>query len=385
MADAKSLRDLLLIRNVNREYLDSINGNLGTALGFKKKTGYSVSDEPAILVFVPKKIDPKWVPPGQEIKTHLVDDKHKLTCLTDVIEGLRDEPLVKVFDPDDPQLDIPPLPWSVLQGPAPLSAEQLKLRERLLGWAKKITPGAQIGGKDSKGKVFTGTLGFFAKDREKNEFGFVTNRHLALRDGNELYFPWDGFRKCGVVSRGVTDIPAKDRFNNLIEDPGSFFTVDCAFAALHRDISEGDIDVRLPLIQHRDITMKEIGEPFHLDLKTTGALGKKVLSVGPKRSLQRGTIYGFAYQFEEEKNKWQYTDHLIVGDDGQEFSLKGDSGKLIVTDDEELRPVALLWGGRKERLRSEREQEKWSYGVDINVVLDTLRVDIVRKLSIPTT
>lgn len=37
MAEAKSLKDLMRIRLHNRELLASINGNLGTVLGFKKK------------------------------------------------------------------------------------------------------------------------------------------------------------------------------------------------------------------------------------------------------------------------------------------------------------------------------------------------------------
>ena len=52
MATAKSLRDLLRIREANREYIASISGNLGSALGFKRPTGKEITDEPAILIFV---------------------------------------------------------------------------------------------------------------------------------------------------------------------------------------------------------------------------------------------------------------------------------------------------------------------------------------------
>jgi len=62
MAEAKSIKDLMCIRAHNRQFLDSINGNLGTALGFKKKTGEEISQQPAIIVFVPQKINPKWIP-----------------------------------------------------------------------------------------------------------------------------------------------------------------------------------------------------------------------------------------------------------------------------------------------------------------------------------
>ncbi|MBI4702539.1 MAG: hypothetical protein HY744_15575 [Deltaproteobacteria bacterium] len=71
MRQAKSLRDLLSIRNANRDYLGAIGGNLGTALGFKKRFREEVSDEPAILVFVPRKIEAKWLPKGHAIKKRL--------------------------------------------------------------------------------------------------------------------------------------------------------------------------------------------------------------------------------------------------------------------------------------------------------------------------
>ena len=125
--------------------------------------------------------------------------------------------------------------------------------------------------------------------------------------------------------------------------------------------------------------MKKIGDPLPLDINTMGVLGKTVLSVGPHRALQRGRIYGFAYKYRDNSAQSYYTDHLIVGlDDKSPFSGPGDSGKLIVTDDEHLRPVALLWGGEKAQLRPEHQQEKWSYATDINYVLGLLNVDIIR-------
>ncbi len=136
MPDAKSLADLLRIRNENRQYLDSIIGNLGSTLGFKKRTGYAVSDEPAVLMFVRRKIDSKWLPKDQVIKPALKGPDN-LTCPLDVIEGNRQETLVKVVD--EVTKEEFPLPWSALQGPAPLTAEQLRLREKLQvpGWSKK--------------------------------------------------------------------------------------------------------------------------------------------------------------------------------------------------------------------------------------------------------
>ncbi len=87
MPAASSLEDLIRIRHANRGYIDSLNGNLGSALGFKRRTAEpGVSAEPAILIFVPRKIDPKWLGGDQVIRKEL-KGPDGLTCPVDVVEG----------------------------------------------------------------------------------------------------------------------------------------------------------------------------------------------------------------------------------------------------------------------------------------------------------
>jgi hypothetical protein len=74
------------------------------------------------------------------------------------------------------------------------------------------------------------------------------------------------------------------------------------------------------------------------------------------------------------------TDLLIIGEDGTAFSWKGDSGRIFVTDDNEHRPVALLWGGWQERLRQGHEQEVWNYTIDLAKVLDRLNLELLVPL-----
>ena len=50
MPEATSLGDLLRIRAVNRELIDSVNANLGSSLGFKRPTGGAITDQPAIQI-----------------------------------------------------------------------------------------------------------------------------------------------------------------------------------------------------------------------------------------------------------------------------------------------------------------------------------------------
>jgi CubicO group peptidase (beta-lactamase class C family) len=106
-------------------------------------------------------------------------------------------------------------------------------------------------------------------------------------------------------------------------------------------------------------------------------INKKVISVGRTRGVQRGTIVGYAYEFQDEFYSI-YTDLLIVGEDGMAFSWKGDSGKLIVTDNELHQPIALLWGGWQERLREGKEQEIWTYAIDLAKVLDRLKLELIK-------
>ena len=94
------------------------------------------------------------------------------------------------------------------------------------------------------------------------------------------------------------------------------------------------------------------------------------------RGVQRGTVAGYAYEWRDGEESI-YTDLLVIGEEGEVFSDKGDSGKILVTDDEVHRPVALLWGGWQERLRQGREQENWTYAIDLGKVLDRLHLQLL--------
>ncbi len=182
--------------------------------------------------------------------------------------------------------------------------------------------------------------------------------------------------------------PIKDevRFPGIVDEPYAEYQVDCAFAELAPTVDLADLDAKIPILDDGDnIVRKEIGNPLPLDLDTLGPLGMPVLGVGRTRSFQRGTIAGFAYRYGVYSRVGSpplksYTDLLIVGEDNDQFSDAGDSGKLIVTDDSDLRPVGLLWGGWKERLRQSRMQEDWTYAIDINKVLDLLKVSIAKRI-----
>jgi hypothetical protein len=376
MPAAKSLKDLLRIRHENREYIDRINGNLGSALGFKRQTGEPVSDVPAVLIFVPRKIDPKWLDTGQVIKKEL-EGPGGLTCPTDVVEGGKlVETVIWAQNTETGEED-----WTSVEsltGGVPLTESQLALRENLRGWTKKVMPGAQLGAFDKSGAGYYGTLGCFAKDKDGYP-GLITNHHVADHVGNTLYFPEVNAREIAFVDRVFETISDQARFKGIIDEAKAKYVLDCAFAYLSENLEDAEIEPRLPTLNARgELAYRKLGTPLPLDLDTMGPVGTDVVGVGRTRSFQRGKITAFAYEWADEKSGSTYTDYLIIGEEGTEFSDPGDSGKLIVTR-KGLRPVALLWGGWREKLRRGR-QENWTYAIDINIVLKKLEAEIMRSV-----
>ena len=82
MPDATCLEDLLRIRAANRNLIEGVNANLGSALGFKRPTGREITGQPTVLIFVPQKIDNQWLPASQRIPKEL-EGPDGLTCPTD--------------------------------------------------------------------------------------------------------------------------------------------------------------------------------------------------------------------------------------------------------------------------------------------------------------
>ena len=379
MPTASSLEDLIRIRHANRGYIDSLNGNLGSALGFKRHTAeLGVSGEPAILIFVPRKIDPKWLGDDQVIRKEL-KGPDGLKCPVDVVEGGKYEDTT-LWAYDDFNEEDQLVSWERLRGPHPLSNTQLRLREQLRGWSKKVMPGAQLAAFDRDGNGYYGTLGCFARDAA-GMLGFITNQHVADRKNNTLYFPEHEGVPIGIATKLFEWVSDEQRLKGIVNERRARFRVDCAFVELSAEIDDADVEPRLPVLNSRGrVKYVELGEPVALDLSTMGPVGQTVVGVGRTRSFQRGTIAAFGYEYHDVGSVSRYTDYLIIGEDGNEFSDPGDSGKLVVTDDDPPQPVALLWGGWREQLRLGRGQENWTYAIDINAVLERLDVEIVRRM-----
>ena len=376
MREAKSLSDLLKIREANHSVIEKIKGTIGSALGRKNEKG-----KPAILIFVPRKINEKWLPNDQIVPKRL-ETPEGLYCPTDVIDSSH-----TAFDRDRGSrlmtVDLYGNPGIIgsreLFGYRQLNHEsKYNLLNKLRGDTERITPGSKLAFYDENWAEYSATLACFAKD-DTGHLGFITNQHVGISVGNTLYFPETTGIELGNVKSNIDRITDQERFPSILSHSKSTFTVDAGFVALGSYINiQNDIDLRLPILdKNNNIQMQTLGPPLELHLDTMGPIGKEVIGVGQMRSFQKGKIFAFAYQ-----SSGQFAesfDYLIIGEKNEDFSDPGDSGKLIVTADGNYQPLAILWGGWFERLRHGHRQENWTCATDINLILNMLRLTIVRN------
>jgi hypothetical protein len=350
MPAARTLKDLMRIRAYNRNFLESINGNLGTALGFKKKTGQALSNEAAIIVFVPQKINPKWVP-GSQLIPKQMEGPDGLTCPLDVVEGGKAETEEEV----PPAID--------------------ELAERLRGWDEQVWAGSQVSHwlNQAKGTYSIGTLGAFCRERNRGSLGFLTNQHVGIQPGQRLFHPVPWGTLLGTTERTIEYVEDQNWYGPFVDEPKTYVRVDCAFVRLDKGFKTSDVNPQL-------MGVGKLGPVKVISIDDMSIVGQKVLRVGRTTGLRRGTVAAFGYEYNDDRDLTAYTDLLIVGDDDIPFSTHGDSGSLIVTNDEQLNPIGLLWGGWQEKLRTGHAQENWTYGIALSRLLDTLEIDIVSSL-----
>lgn len=349
--EAKSLNDLLRIRAANRNKIEAVNGNLGTALGFKWRNGQRTA-HPCIIIFVPQKILP-WLVPDAEKAPEVMEGPDGTWCLTDVVTGGKAESL-EAFEP---------MPE--------LSEENKIVIQELRSGRIGLIGGIQIaffkdGIKDIQ-HAGIGTAGVAVRNKSTNKVGLLTNQHVADSFGRRIYHPWPNMFPIGTTCRTKEYDFDENWYGNVIDEANSYVRCDYGFVEVDDHLSS--------YVRSGLHVIGKTGPLLRINPETMDIIGQKVISVGRTRGVQRGTIVAYAYEYYDEAAS-VYTDLLIIGEDGKAFSDKGDSGKIIVTDDEDHRSVALLWGGWQERLRHGREQENWTYVIDLGKVLDCLNLEL---------
>lgn len=348
--EASCLRDLLIIRRENREKIDAINQNLGSALGYKYVNGQQ-TQHPSIIVFVPDKIEEKLIPSSQVAPKELEaagSNGDILYCKTDIVRGGK---------------------TATAKEPPPLTKENQELVEELRKGRIGLVGGVQLGGIDENGQGYVGTAACAVTDKNGRK-GFLTNQHVAGPPGRVIYHPRPGQYPIGKSVNAIEYKTDENHYGGIVDEHYAAVRVDSAFIWVRESVDNA--------IHHGLHKLGSLGETLPIDIDTMDIIGTQIVSIGRTRGIQKGIIVAYSYEWFDSE-KWSiYTDLLIIGEQAEgAFSDKGDSGKLIVTVDGK-RPVALLWGGWQERLRKGYEQENWTYAIEVSKVLKYLDLEIMR-------
>ncbi|XP_024517729.1 uncharacterized protein LOC9657764 isoform X1 [Selaginella moellendorffii] len=354
---ASTLLDLMTIRAFHSKVLRRYS--LGTALGFRTRAGV-LTNIPAIIVFVARKVHKQWLLDVQRLPTAL-EGPGGVWCDVDVVE------------------------FSYYGASTVTPKEQIysELVEGLRGNDPCIGSGSQVASQETYG-----TLGAIVRSQTgARQVGFLTNRHVAVDldyPNQKMFHPLPPNLGPGVYLGAVeraTSFITDDLWYGIFAgmNPETFVRADGAFIPFAESFDTSKVSVRVH-------SLGELGEVFRVDLQAPieSIVGQHVVKVGRSSGLTKGIIMAYAVEYNDEKGICFFTDFLIVGENKQAFDLEGDSGSLISMTWERCenpRPVGIIWGGTANRgrlkLRSGHGPENWTSGVDLGRLLDLLQLDLI--------
>ncbi|KAJ1397134.1 Peptidase S1, PA clan [Sesbania bispinosa] len=354
---ATTLLELMTIRAFHSKILRRFS--LGTAIGFRIRGGV-LTDIPAILVFVARKVHRQWL--------------NHVQCLPAALEG-----------PGGVWCDVDVVEFSYYGAPAQTPKEQLytELADGLRGSDSCVGSGSQVASQETYG-----TLGAIVRSRTGNrEVGFLTNRHVAVDldyPNQKMFHPLPPSLGPGVYLGAVeraTSFITDDLWYGIFAgtNPETFVRADGAFIPFAEDFNMNNVITSVKGVG-------EIGDVNIIDLQSpiNSLIGRQVIKVGRSSGLTTGTIMAYALEYNDEKGICFLTDFLVVGENQQTFDLEGDSGSLILLtgqNGEKPRPVGIIWGGTANRgrlkLKVGQPPENWTSGVDLGRLLDLLELDLI--------
>lgn len=354
---ATTLLELMTIRAFHSKILRRCT--LGTAIGFRIRRGF-LTDIPAILVFVARKVHRQWLNHSQ--------------CLPSALEG-----------PGGVWCDVDVVEFLYYGAPAATPKEQLhsELIDGLRGNDPCIGSGSQVASQETYG-----TMSAIVKSRTGNrQVGFLTNRHVAVDldyPNQKMFHPLPPSLGPGVYLGAVeraTSFITDDLWYGIFAgtNPETFVRADGAFIAFAEDLNIANVTTSVKGIG-------EIGGVKLIDLQSpiNSVIGKQVAKVGRSSGLTTGTIMAYSLEYNDEKGICFFTDFLVVGENQQTFDLEGDSGSLILLTgeaDEKPQPIGIIWGGTANRgrlkLKVGQPPENWTTGVDLGRLLDLLELDLI--------
>ncbi|KAG8385119.1 hypothetical protein BUALT_Bualt03G0008400 [Buddleja alternifolia] len=354
---ATTLLELMTIRAFHSKFLRRFS--LGTAIGFRIKKGV-LTEIPAILVFVARKVHGQWLSAAH--------------CLPTALQG-----------PGGVWCDVDVVEFAYYGAPAATPKEQMytELVDGFGGSNSCIGSGSQVASQETYG-----TLGAIVKSRTGNrQVGFLTNRHVAVDldyPSQKMFHPLPPSLGPGVY------LGAVERATSFITDqlwygifagtnPETFVRADGAFIPFSEDFNMVNVTTLVKGVG-------EIGDVNIIDLQSPigSVVGRQVVKVGRSSGLTTGTIMAYSLEYNDEKGMCFFTDFLVVGENQQTFDLEGDSGSLILLTNqngEKPQPVGIIWGGTANRgrlkLKVGQPPENWTSGVDLGRLLDLLELDLV--------
>lgn len=358
---AITLLELMTIRAYHSKTLR--RHSLGTALGFRTRNG-KLTDLPAIIVFVSRKVHEQWLLESQKLPSFL-HGPSGFWCEVDVVE------------------------FSYYGQGNTLQREQVysDLLEGLRGSDAVIGPGSQVASEE-----MYGTFGAVVRSKkDPHRVGFLTNRHVAVdfdQPKQKMYHPLPPSlgpgNFLGSVER-ATSFASDDVWYGVFvgENPETFVRADGAFIPFRESFDLSKVTTILKGVG-------EIGKAhfIHLADPVSSIVGCGVVKLGGSSGLTKGTIMAYAVEYNDDKGVCFLTDFLILGENGSPFDMEGDSGSLIVLEpkgDGPYRPVGIIWGGTANRgrlkLRSGHGPENWTSAVDIGRLLDLLELDLVTSMD----
>ncbi|KAK9074937.1 hypothetical protein SSX86_003256 [Deinandra increscens subsp. villosa] len=381
---ATTLLELMTIRAFHSKILRRCS--LGTAIGFRIRRGL-LTDVPAILVFVARKVHRQWLthiqcfPSALEV-IYLFFFFGFLLLISFLL--LLNEKVEQ--GPGGVWCDVDVVEFSYYGAPAATPKEQLysELVDDLRGSGWCIGSGSQVANQETYG-----TLGAIVKSRTGNrQVGFLTNRHVAVNldyPNQKMFHPLPPSLGPGVYLGAVeraTSFITDERWYGIFAgtNPETFVRADGAFIAFDEDLNISNVTTSVKGIG-------EIGDVKVIDLQSpiSSLIGKQVTKVGRSSGLTTGTIMAYALEYNDEKGICFFTDFLVVGENQETFDLEGDSGSLILLTgqerDEKPRPIGIIWGGTANRgrlkLKVGQPPENWTSGVDLGRLLDLLELDLI--------
>eukprot|EP00897_Mesotaenium_endlicherianum_P009149 jgi/Mesen1/8262/ME000448S07411 len=355
---ACSVKELMIIRAYHSRTLRRYS--LGTALGLRTRGG-KLTNLPAIIVFVSRKVHEQWLLEPQKFPT-VLHGPGSLWCDIDVVE----------FSSYGPQ------------GGVPREQVYCDLVDGLRGKDPEIGPGSQVASEE-----MYGTFGAVVKSRrEGTAIGFLTNRHVAVdfdQPRQKMYHPLPPSLGPGLYLGSVeraSSFSTDHAWYGIFagQNPETYVRADGAFIPFREGF---DMNKVTPCLKG----MGEMGSVYHLSLddNISSLVGRHVIKLGGSSGLTYGVIMAYAVEYNDDKGVCFFTDFLILGENDQPFDMEGDSGSFIVLrpdhGETKYRPVGIIWGGTANRgrlkIRSAVKPENWTSGIDLGRLLDLLDLDLI--------